>query len=207
MTPPFPPGRPLVAILRGLEPDRAADVARVLVRAGISMIEVPLNSPAPLDSIRAIIAAVGDQALVGAGTVLDVDAVAALAAMGARLVVSPNCDPAVIGAATARGMICLPGVMTPTEMFAAIAAGASGLKLFPAELLPPVAVKAVRAVLPPGLPLFMVGGINAGAMADYLSAGATGFGFGSTLFAPGKPLDAIAADAAALVAAWDAFAG
>lgn len=197
--------RPLIAILRGLEPARAADVARALVAAGISLIEVPLNSPDPLASIEAIIAAVGDKALVGAGTVLDAGAVRSLAGIGARLVVAPNCNPPVIEAAIASGMIALPGVLTPTEMFAAIAAGAQGLKIFPAELVPPAGVKAVRAVLPLGLPLFMVGGINAGTMAAYRAAGATGFGLGSSLFTPGKPLADIAAEARAVVAAWDAL--
>ncbi len=197
--------RPLIAILRGLAPERAADVAFALVDAGITLIEVPLNSPDPLASIEAIIAAVGDKALVGAGTVLDTGAVRSLAGIGARLVVAPNCNPAVIEAAVASGMIALPGVFTPTEMFAAIAAGAHGLKIFPAELVPPPAVKAVRAVLPPGLPLFMVGGIGASNMADYRAVGATGFGLGGSLFTPGKALDAIAADARAIVAAWDAL--
>jgi 2-dehydro-3-deoxyphosphogalactonate aldolase len=197
--------RPLIAILRGLEPERAAAVAYALVDAGISLIEVPLNSPDPLSSIEAIIAAVGDAALVGAGTVLDTGAVRSLAGIGARLVVAPNCNAAVIDAAVASGMIALPGVLTPTEMFAAIAAGAHGLKIFPAELVPPAAVKAVRAVLPPGLPLFMVGGISAANMAAYRAAGATGFGLGSSLFTPGKPLADIAAAAKAVVAAWDAL--
>ena len=198
--------RPLIAILRGLEPERAAAVAHALVDAGITLIEVPLNSPDPLASIEDIMTAVGDTALVGAGTVLDTGAVRALAGIGARLVVAPNCNPAVIEAAVASGMIALPGVFTPTEMFAAIAAGAHGLKIFPAELVPPAGVKAVRAVLPPGLPLFMVGGISAVNMAAYRAAGATGFGLGGSLFTPGKPLDAIAADARAVVAAWDALA-
>jgi 2-dehydro-3-deoxyphosphogalactonate aldolase len=197
--------RPLIAILRGLEPERAPAVAHALVDAGISLIEVPLNSPNPLSSIEAIIAAVGDAALVGAGTVLDTGAVRSLAGIGARLVVAPNCNLPVIEAAVASSMIALPGVLTPTEMFAAIAAGAHGLKLFPAELVPPAAVKAVRAVLPPGLPLFMVGGINADTMAAYRAAGATGFGLGSSLFTPGKPLADIAAAAKAVVAAWDAL--
>ena len=197
--------RPLIAILRGLEPERAAAVAHALVDAGISLIEVPLNSPNPLSSIEAIIAAVGDAALVGAGTVLDTGAVRSLAGIGARLVVAPNCTLPVIEAAVASSMIALPGVLTPTEMFAAIAAGAHGLKLFPAELVPPAAVKAVRAVLPPGLPLFIVGGINADTMAAYRAAGATGFGLGSSLFTPGKPLADIAAAAKAVVAAWDAL--
>lgn len=193
---------PLVAILRGLEPERAATVAETLVAAGITLIEVPLNSPDPLRSIAAIIAAVGDRAIVGAGTVLAVDQVHDLAAIGARLVVSPNCNPAVIAEAAARGMIALPGVLTPTDMFAALAAGAAGLKIFPAELMPPAGVKAVRAVLPAAVPIFMVGGINAGNMGDYLAAGASGFGMGGSLFRPGKPLAEIAGDAASLVAAW-----
>ena len=197
--------RPLIAILRGLEPERAAAVAHALVDAGISLIEVPLNSPNPLSSIEAIIAAVGDAALVGAGTVLDTGAVRSLAGIGARLVVAPNCNLPVIEAAVASGMIALPGVLTPTEMFAAVAAGAHGLKLFPAELVPPAGVKAVRAVLPPGLPLFMVGGISAANMAAYRAAGATGFGLGGTLFTPGKPLADIASDAQGIVAAWDAM--
>jgi 2-dehydro-3-deoxyphosphogalactonate aldolase len=197
--------RPLIAILRGLEPERAAAVAHALVDAGISLIEVPQNSPDPLSSIEAIIAAVGDAALVGAGTVLDTGAVRSLAGIGARLVVAPNCNAAVIEAAVASGMIALPGVLTPTEMFAAIAAGAHGLKIFPAELVPPAAVKAVRAVLPPGLPLFMVGGISAANMAAYRAAGATGFGLGGSLFMPGKRLADIAADAQGIVAAWDAL--
>jgi 2-dehydro-3-deoxyphosphogalactonate aldolase len=199
--------RPLVAILRGLEAARAADVAQALVAAGITLIEVPLNSPDPFTSIERIIAAVGRRALVGAGTVLDVGQVRTLAGIGARLVVAPNCNPDVIAAAVASSQIALPGVFTPTEMFAAIAAGAQGLKIFPAELMPPAGVKAVRAVLPPGLPLFMVGGISAATMADYRAAGATGFGLGSSLFAPGKPLADISRDAAAIVAAWDALAG
>lgn len=197
--------RPLIAILRGLEPERAAAVAEVLIDAGITLIEVPLNSPDPFLSIERLIAAVGKRALVGAGTVLDAGQVRVLAALRARLVVAPNCNPDVIGAAVASGMVALPGVLTPTEMFAAIAAGAQGLKIFPAELVPPAGVKAVRAVLPPGLPLFMVGGINAGTMAAYRAAGATGFGLGSSLFTPGKPIADIAAEARAVVAAWDAL--
>ena len=185
--------RPLIAILRGLEPDRAADVAHVLVDAGISLIEVPLNSPDPLSSIEAIIAAVGDAALVGAGTVLDTGAVRSLAGIGARLVVAPNCNPAVIEAAVASGMIALPGVLTPTEMLAAIAAGAHGLKIFPAELVPPAGVKAVRAVLPPGLPLFMVGGINADTIEQAAAAGVDCFVAGSAVYGAADPGAAVEA--------------
>lgn len=193
--------RPLIAILRGLEPDRAVAVMDCLIDAGITLIEVPLNSPDPFTSIAAMVAAAGGRALVGAGTVLDVGAVDRLASIGARLVVSPNCDTTVIAASARHGLISLPGAFTPTEMFAALAAGASGLKLFPAELMPPAGVKAVRAVLPPAVPLFVVGGVTPAGMAPYRAAGANGFGLGSALFTPGKPLDDIARDARAMVAA------
>lgn len=198
---------PLVAILRGLEPGRALAVGEVLVEAGFEIIEVPLNSPDPLASIAALVESLGDRALIGAGTVLAEAEVEALAAIGAKLVVSPNCNPAVIRRTAAHGMVSLPGTLTPTEMFAAIEAGASGIKLFPAELAGPAVVKAVRAVLPPSLPLLAVGGISAANMGDYLAAGATGFGIGGSLFTPGKPLDAIAADARAIVAAFKAARG
>jgi 2-dehydro-3-deoxyphosphogalactonate aldolase len=195
---------PLVAILRGLEPERAVAVGEALVEAGFDIIEVPLNSPDPLASIAALVSALGDHALVGAGTVLTEAAVDSLAAIGAGLVVSPNCNPAVIRRTVAHGMVSLPGVFTPTEMFAALDAGASGLKLFPAEAASPAVIKAVRAVLPPQVPLLAVGGISAANMGDYLAAGATGFGIGGSLFKPGKPLADIAADARAIVAAFRA---
>lgn len=195
---------PLVAILRGLEPERAVDVAEVLVAAGMDIIEVPLNSPDPFRSIGAIVAAVGDRALIGAGTVLQVDQVDRLADLGAGLVVSPNCSPAVIARTTAHGMVSLPGVLTPTEMFAALEAGATGLKIFPAELVSSAAVKAVKAVLPPAVPVYVVGGITSDNMADYLAAGAAGFGMGGALFKPGKSLAAIASDAQKLVATFKA---
>lgn len=195
---------PLVAILRGLEPERAVAVAQLLIEAGIELIEVPMNSPEPLRSIAAIIEAFDAQAMIGAGTVMSVDTVDDLAQLGASLVVAPNCDDRVIARADTHGMLALPGVMTPTEMFAAIESGAAGLKIFPAELFTPAAVKAVRAVLPPELPVFVVGGVNAGNMADYLKAGATGFGLGSALFKPGKPVEDVAADAREIVAAFRA---
>ena len=198
---------PLVAILRGLEPERAVAVGEVLVEAGFDIIEVPLNSPDPLASIAALVEALGPRALVGAGTVLAEAEVDALAAIGAGLVVSPNGNPAVIRRTAALGMVSLPGVFTPTEMFAAIEAGASGLKLFPAEAASPAVIKAVRAVLPPQVPLFAVGGISAANMGDYLAAGAAGFGIGGSLFKPGKPLADIAADARAIVAAFKAARG
>lgn len=195
---------PLVAILRGLEPERAAAVGETLVECGFDIIEVPLNSPEPLTSIAALVETLGNQALIGAGTVLTETQVDQLADIGARLVVSPNCNPAVIRRTVARGMVSLPGVLTPTEMFSALAAGASGLKIFPAEMISPAIIKAARAVLPPHLPVLAVGGINPGNMGDYLAAGAAGFGIGGALFKPGKPLADIAADARMIVSAFAA---
>ena len=195
---------PLVAILRGLEPERAVAVGEVLVEAGFDIIEVPLNSPEPLSSIAALVEALGDCALIGAGTVLTEAQVDDLAAIGAQLVVSPNCNPAVIRRTVAHGMVSMPGVVTPTEMFAALEAGATGLKIFPAEMVSPAIIKAVRAVLPPQVPVLAVGGINAGNMGEFLAAGAAGFGIGGSLFKPGKPLADIYADARAIVAAFKA---
>jgi 2-dehydro-3-deoxyphosphogalactonate aldolase len=195
---------PLVAILRGLEPERAVAVGEVLVDAGFDIIEVPLNSPEPLTSIAALVEALGDCALIGAGTVLTEAQVDDLAAIGAQLVVSPNCNPAVIRRTAAHGMVSMPGVVTPTEMFAALEAGATGLKIFPAEMISPAIIKAVRAVLPPQVPVLAVGGINTGNMGEFLAAGAAGFGIGGSLFHPSKPLGEIAADARAIVAAFKA---
>lgn len=194
---------PLVAILRGLEPERAAEVGETLVDCGFDIIEVPLNSPDPLTSIAALVTVLGDHALIGAGTVLTEAEVDALARVGAGLVVSPNCNPAVIRRTAMHGMVSLPGVLTPTEMFAAIEAGATGLKIFPAEMVSPAIIKAVRAVLPQN-PFYAVGGINAANMGEYLAAGVAGFGIGGSLFTPGKPLAQIAADARAIVAAFKA---
>ncbi|MFS8037100.1 2-dehydro-3-deoxy-6-phosphogalactonate aldolase [Xanthobacter sp. AM11] len=191
---------PLVAILRGLTPQEAPAIGAALVEAGVFIIEVPLNSPEPLASIRLLADAFGAQALIGAGTVLSPADVEAVAQAGGRLIVMPHADVAVIGAAKARGLACTPGVATPTEAFAARAAGADALKLFPAEGIPPRIVKAWRAVLT-DIPLLPVGGIDAGNMADYRAAGADGFGIGSALYRPGKTAGAVAADARALVAA------
>lgn len=195
--------KPLVAILRGLEPANAVRIAGEIIEAGFDIVEVPLNSPMPFDSIEAIVKAFGDRALVGAGTVLKRDQVDRLADIGSKLVVSPNCNPDVIGRSVAKGMVALPGVVTPSEMFAAIDAGATGLKIFPAEFVPPAAVKAMCAVLPSNVPIFAVGGIDTGNMTDYLKAGATGFGMGGAVFKPGKPSEDVAADAARIVAAFD----
>ncbi|MFG1245336.1 2-dehydro-3-deoxy-6-phosphogalactonate aldolase [Xanthobacter flavus] len=191
---------PLVAILRGLKPEEALDIGAALVGAGFTIIEVPLNSPQPLESIRILADAFGDRALIGAGTVLTPEDVAAVKAAGGQLIVMPHADLAVVRAAKAAGLLCTPGVATPTEAFAARAAGADALKLFPAEGIPPHLVRAWRAVLT-GIPLLPVGGIDTTNMAAYRAAGAEGFGIGSALFKPGKAVEAIAADAHALVAA------
>lgn len=175
---------PLVAILRGLGPDEALPVGEALMGAGWTLIEVPLNSPLPLQSIEAIAAALPN-ALVGAGTVLTTDQVRNVHAAGGQLVVSPNFNVNVVREAVRLGMVCLPGVMTATEAFAALQAGATGLKLFPAEMITPAVVNALRAVLPVDALLLPVGGITVDNMAAYRAAGASGFGIGSALYAPG----------------------
>ncbi|WP_050523216.1 2-dehydro-3-deoxy-6-phosphogalactonate aldolase [Pseudorhodobacter wandonensis] len=194
----------LVAILRGVTPQEALAVGQALVDAGINRIEVPMNSPEPLESIAALQAAFGGVAKIGAGTVLQVEQVAQVAATGAKLIVSPNCNPAVIRAAKAAGMESFPGVMTPTEAFAAIEAGADVLKLFPGELVGPVGLRAMKAVLPRDMPLYAVGGVTPENMADWLAAGATGFGIGSSIYKPGDSAQVVAGKAQALVAAWKA---
>ncbi len=197
---------PLVAILRGLKPEEALDIGAALVGAGFTIIEVPLNSPQPLASIRILADAFGVRVLIGAGTVLTPEDVDAVKAAGGELIVMPHADVAVIRAAKAAGLVCTPGVATPTEAFAARAAGADALKLFPAEGIPPNLVKAWRAVLT-DIPLLPVGGIDTTNMAAYRAAGAEGFGIGSALFKPGKSVEAIAADAHGLVAAVRAVFG
>jgi 2-dehydro-3-deoxyphosphogalactonate aldolase len=193
---------PLVAILRGLAPDEALAIGATLVEAGFRIIEVPLNSPQPFSSIETLARRFGDVCVIGAGTVLDPTAVARLEAAGGELVVMPHSDKDVIKAAKAMGLACVPGVATPTEAFAALAAGADALKLFPAEILPPAAVKAMLAVLPAGTSLFPVGGIEPGTMAAYVAAGAKGFGLGSALFKPGMTAADVGERAAMFVRAF-----
>lgn len=196
---------PLVAILRGLTPAEATEVGDALVRPGFRLLEVPLNSPSPLDSIALMRQRFPD-ALVGAGTVLSVQQVREVHAAGGELIVSPNCNPEVIAEAARLGLVSLPGVMTPTEAFAALAAGATGLKLFPAELAAPAVVRALLAVLPWGTPLMPVGGIAPDTMQVWHEAGAAGFGLGSALYRPGKTAAAVRLDAVRFVDAWRALA-
>ena len=186
---------PLIAILRGIKPVEAAEVARTLVDAGFTIIEVPLNSPEPFDSIRAIADECGDDVLVGAGTVMSPQQVRDVKAAGGRLIVMPHSDAEVIIAAKAEGMIAAPGIMTPTEAFAALKNGADALKLFPAEASPPKVLKAMLAVLPAGTSVVPVGGIDPDNLASYWNVGAKGFGLGSALYKPGKAIDEIASDA------------
>jgi 2-dehydro-3-deoxyphosphogalactonate aldolase len=195
--------RNLIAILRGITPDDAVAVGRALVAAGITRIEVPLNSPDPFRSIAVMATDLGPGVEVGAGTVLTVDDVAQVQAAGGTLIVSPNCDPAVIRATRDRGMASWPGVMTPTECFAAIHAGASGLKIFPASLLGPEGLRAIRAVLPRQLQVYAVGGAGPSNFADWVRAGASGFGIGTALYTPGTTAAEITTRAAAIVAAHD----
>ncbi|HYP84496.1 2-dehydro-3-deoxy-6-phosphogalactonate aldolase [Variovorax sp.] len=192
---------PLVAILRGMRPDEAAEIGDALVEAGFRLIEVPLNSPQPLESI-ALLRRRHPDALVGAGTVLSTGHVQAVRDAGGELIVSPDCKPAVIGAARQAGLVSLPGIMTPTEAFAALDAGAHGLKIFPAELASPAVAKALLAVLPAGTPLLPVGGIAPGNMGAWQAAGVAGFGIGSALYKPGKGAAEVREDAHAFVAAW-----
>ena len=177
---------PLVAIIRGVTPDEAEAIGAAIFAAGIRIIEVPLNSPDPLASIRKLSASLGDRALVGAGTVLDPAQVAEVKDAGGRLIVSPSTDPAVIRAAVAAGLVSCPGYFTPSEAFNAIAAGANALKLFPAEGATPAVLRAQKAVLPKEVPVIVVGGVRPDSMRSWLDAGADGFGLGSGLYKPGQ---------------------
>ncbi len=195
--------RPLIAILRGIEPREAATTAAALIEAGIDRIEVPLNSPQPLESIEAMVAAHADDALIGAGTVLTSDEVKNVYKVGGKLIVSPNTDKRVIEAATNLGMHSFPGVFTPTECFQALGAGADGLKLFPGFLVGTQGLKAIRAVLPKNTQVIVVGGVGPENFADWIAASADGVGLGTWLYKPGMSVADVAARAREAVAAWD----
>ena len=192
---------PLIAILRGVTPAEALPIGQALVSTGWALIEVPLNSPQPLDSMAAMVEAF-PQAMVGAGTVLTPSDVRNVHAAGGQLIVSPNFNPAVVREAVRLGLVCLPGVMTATEAFAALDAGAAGLKMFPAEMATPAVIKALRAVLPASTVVLPVGGITPESMAAYLDAGANGFGIGSALYKPGMAADTVTANAIQFRAAY-----
>lgn len=193
---------PLIAILRGVTPDEIVAVGRALHDAGFRVIEIPLNSPQPYESIRRLTAELGESCLIGAGTVLTEAQVAEVDAAGGRLIVSPNANLAVIRASKAAGLVSAPGVATPSEGFAALDAGADSLKLFPAEQLGPAVVKAWRAVFPKELALLPVGGITPDNMGPYVAAGANGFGLGSALYKPGLSTAQVSANAQAFAAGW-----
>jgi len=193
---------PLVAILRGLPPADAPAVGKVLFEAGFRIVEVPLNRPGALQCIGTLAALAPPDALIGAGTVLGPAEADAVQRAGGRLIVSPHCNPALIAHAVALGLWCAPGVATPSEAFAALQAGAHALKLFPAEMVGRAGLKALCSVLPPGVPLWPVGGITPDSLADWRQAGATGFGIGGALYQPGMPLALLAGRAAAFQQAW-----
>ena len=192
---------PLIAILRGITPDEAESVGAALIEAAFEIIEVPLNSPAPLATIERLAARFGGAALIGAGTVLSANDVDAVGDAGGRLIVMPHSDTEVVRRAKARDLVCVPGFATPTEAFAVIAAGADALKLFPAEGSSPAVLKSLRAVLPRGTPIIPVGGIDERSFEVWLAAGAAGFGIGSALYKPGVTADVLRARAQTLVAA------
>jgi 2-dehydro-3-deoxyphosphogalactonate aldolase len=191
----------IVAILRGVKPDEIDGIGDALIEAGVTIIEVPLNSPQPFESIKRLAARHAHHALIGAGTVLQAGDVARVKDAGGQLVVAPNFDADVVRATKAAGLVSLPGVMTPSEGFAALKAGAEGLKLFPAEIIPPAVFKAWRAVFPPDTPLLAVGGVGVGNIRSYAEAGASGYGIGSALYKPGRSPAEIAQLARALAVA------
>jgi len=202
MIEPFLDRLPLVAILRGVTPDEVVEVGSALVDAGFAIVEVPLNSPHPLESIARLHAKFGDEILIGAGTVMSPAQVKEIAAAGGRLIVMPHGDADVVRAAKGAGLACIPGIATPTEGFAALANGADALKLFPAELLTPAVLKSMRAVFPSTTRFLPVGGITPDSMASYVAAGAAGFGLGGALYRRGDEPSRVAANARDFVAAW-----
>jgi 2-dehydro-3-deoxyphosphogalactonate aldolase len=198
---------PLVAILRGLTPEEAVDVGEALLGAGFTCLEVPLNSPRPLESIRLLREALGDRAIVGAGTVLTPEAVRDVVAAKGQIIISPNADADVIRETVAVGALSMPGVFTATEAFAALKAGAQVLKLFPSEIAGPAGLKALRAVLPSDQRLYAVGGVTPDNLASWRAAGASGFGIGGALFKPGMTAADVGERARAFVTAWNATQG
>ncbi|WP_347864784.1 2-dehydro-3-deoxy-6-phosphogalactonate aldolase [Planktomarina sp.] len=196
--------RPIIAILRGVTPEEVLAVADAILQAGIEKIEVPLNSPSPLNSIEILAKAYGAQALIGAGTVLTPQEVAQVHQAGGRLVVSPNCDVEVIRATTAAGLESWPGIFTPSEALTALKAGATGLKLFPGDMAQPRGLKAMRAILPAGTQVYAVGGAQPDNFADWIAASADGFGLGSAIYKPGDTPQSVKQKARAIVAAFDA---
>ncbi len=197
--------RPLIAILRGVTPDEAPSIGEALIDAGIDRIEVPLNSPDPLASIEALANAFGDSAEIGAGTVLSMEDVAHVYRSGGRMIVSPDTNTDVIRATKTLGMNSYPGVLTPSECFAALRAGADGLKVFPSMMMGQEGLKAIRSVLPQDTQIYMVGGVGPADFASWVKAGATGFGLGSSLYKPGKSVADVRQTAIETVSAWDAL--
>lgn len=193
---------PLIGILRGVTPNEATDIAAVLIDVGITQIEVPLNSPEPLESIRKLAEAFGHKALIGAGTVLTPQEVRAVHSVGGQLIVSPNCDPEVIETTKALKMQSWPGVFTPTEAFAALKAGADGLKLFPGAMAGPSGLQAIRAILPKGTKVYAVGGAGPENFSNWIKASADGFGLGSALFKPGLSAEEVKKRARDIVTAY-----
>lgn len=196
--------RNLIAILRGVTPSEVGDIAKVLLNAGIDKIEVPLNSPEPFDSIATLIRDFKGQGTFGAGTVLTTDQVCQLADLGADMVISPNCNAGVIEKTKSLNMLSFPGVMTPTECFTAIDAGADGLKFFPGELVGPIGLRAMRAVLPKTTDCFAVGGAKPDNFSDWVAAGATGFGIGSAIYRAGDSAEVVSQKAREIVRVYDA---